>query len=79
MTSLPFGGLPELPCCPGAEARPPPEISPGAWSPGTEPSALDVWGGEMGRPEQCGHSRCTLSKHLKEFQRAALKFRTKPG
>ena len=26
-------GLPELPCCPGAGARPPPEVSPGAWSP----------------------------------------------
>ena len=28
-------------------------ISPGAWSPGTEPSALGVWGGDSGRPKQC--------------------------
>ena len=49
MTSLPFGmGLPKLPCCPRAGAKPPPEISPGAWSPGTEPSALEVWGGKWG-------------------------------
>ena len=37
-------------------------ISPGAWSPGTEPSALKVWGGEMGRPKQCCQSRCIHSK-----------------
>ena len=43
-------GLPKLPCSPGAGARPPLEISPGARSPGTEPSALEVWGGEMGAP-----------------------------
>ena len=39
-----------------------PEISLGARSLGTEPSAL-VWCGETGRSEQCGQSRCTLSKY----------------
>ena len=47
----------------GVRTRPPPEISPGAWSQGTEPSALEVWCGEMGRPEQRGQSCCRLSKH----------------
>ena len=46
----------------GAGAWLPPEISPGAWSPGIEPSALEVRGGEMGRPEPYGQSLCTLSK-----------------
>ena len=69
MTSAPFGesmgtGPPESPCCPGAGARPPPEVSPGAWSPGAEPGALEVWGGGMGRSEQCGQSRRTLSKRV---------------
>ena len=54
-----------MPCCPWVGARPPPEICPGAWSPGTEPSALEVnTGGEMGRPEQGCQSRCTLSNHI---------------
>ena len=58
MTSVPLGmGLPKLPCCPRVGVRPPPEISPGAWSPGTGPSALDVWGGEMGRPKQTVRSK----------------------
>ena len=66
MTSLPLEiGLPKLPFCPGAGARPSPKFSPGAWSLGTEPSALEVRGGEMGRwgrdgelgrPEQCGQN-----------------------
>ena len=36
------------------------------WSPGTEPSALKVWGGEMGSPKQCGQSRCTPTKHTSD-------------
>ena len=62
MTSVPVGdGLPKLACCPEVGARSPPEISPGAWSPLNQPSAfeeLEVWGGEMGRPEQCCQSLC---------------------
>ena len=46
-----------LSCLVAPPTRPPPEISPGAWSLGTEPSALEVCGGELGRPEQCGQSR----------------------
>ena len=42
-------GLPKLPCCPGARARPPPEISAGARSPRTEPIALEGRGGATGR------------------------------
>ena len=56
-------GLPKLPCSTRVGVRPPPEISPGAWSPGTELSAVAVWGGETGRPEQCCQSHCMLSKH----------------
>ena len=60
-------GLRKLPCCPGAETRPPPKISPGDWSSETEPShcalQVDGWGGEMGRLKQCCQSRCTHSKH----------------
>ena len=52
------------PRCPGRGLGPPPGISAGAWSPGSEPSALEEWGGEMGRPKQCGQSRCTLSIHF---------------
>ena len=74
MTSLPLGmDLRNLPCCPGAGARPPPKISPGAWSPRTEPSALKVWGGKMERPEQCGQSRCMLSKHIQCWSRPKFK------
>ena len=29
------------------------------WSPGTEPNALEVWGGGIRSPKQCGQSRCT--------------------
>ena len=56
-------GLPKIPCCPSAGAWPPPEISPGALSPGTEPSTLEVLDGKMERPEQCSRSRFMLSKH----------------
>ena len=53
----------------GGSARPPPEISPGSRSLGAEPGALEAWGGEMGRPEQCGQSRRTLSKHVRGRER----------
>ena len=54
MTSVSFGdGFAEVALLPQHLPR----------SPGTEPSALEVRGGQMGRPEQCGQSRCTLSKH----------------
>ena len=44
-------GLPRLPCCPwGGEPRPKSALEAVAWSPGTEPSALEVWGGEWGAP-----------------------------
>ena len=33
------------------------------WSPGTEPNALEVWGGGIRSPKQCGQSRCTPTKH----------------
>ena len=56
-----WGGGPAQPeICPG--------LGPGAWSQGTEPSAIEVCVGEMGRPEQRGQSRCTLSKVEQNIQ-----------
>ena len=44
-------GLPKMPCCPGAGGSgglgPPPEISPAAWPPGTEPRRWR-WAGKWG-------------------------------
>ena len=52
-----------------------PEISLGARSPGTEPSALVWchWCGETGRSEQCGQSRCTISKYRRGRPAVSLK------
>ena len=47
-----------------------PKYSRGAWSPGTEPSSLNVLGEKMGHPEQCCQSCFTLkiSTHLCVFE-----------
>ena len=41
--TVPFGDGSALVALLQPAARPPPEISPGVWSPGTEPSALEAW------------------------------------
>ena len=43
-----------------AQSQPYPSLT---WSPRTDPSALEVWEGELGRPKQCCQSRCTLTKN----------------
>ena len=50
LSTLPFGdGSAQTTLLPrGGGLGPPPEIRPGAWSQGTEPGALEVWGGDPG-------------------------------
>ena len=50
-------GLPKLPFCAGAGALLPPKIRPAAWSLGTEPSVLEVWGGEWGAQNSAASSQ----------------------